>query len=106
MEAISSGVPIVAWPMFGDQHGDADLIVSWGCGLKIAQVDMSGQRIVEHEEILAKVDKVAQWERPLQDNNFFVTAQRLGQQAEAAVAEGGDSAHTFDSLLTLGNTRS
>ena len=38
--------------MFGDKHGDADLIVSSGCDVIIPKVNMSGERLVNQEELL------------------------------------------------------
>ncbi|GAU92660.1 hypothetical protein RvY_04709 [Ramazzottius varieornatus] len=101
LEGISCGVPIVAWPMLGDQHGNAELVSAIGCGKKLAMVNMMGERIVGREELTDIIDQVAQWNTPLMENSFFMTAQNLGQAAMAAISEGGNSAETFKYLLDV-----
>ena len=88
-------------PAFADQHDNADLLEKVGCGLKIQQVDMSGQRIVKQEELLDILDQVAQWDKPLKLNRFFMSAQNLGNEAREALRSEGSSLQTFESLMTI-----
>lgn len=85
--------------MFADQHGNADLVVKLGCGLKIDQVDMTGQRVVECDELQDVIGKVAQWSQWQAENKFAIASQNLANKAREALRDGGDSFRTYASLI-------
>ncbi|GAU89415.1 hypothetical protein RvY_01966 [Ramazzottius varieornatus] len=90
LEGLSCGVPIMAWPMFGDQHGNADVVEKSGCGVKLRNVAMDGNRIVEEDEILRTLEQLAQWSKPLSENVYFKRAQEMAKEAKKAAVTSKD----------------
>jgi hypothetical protein len=97
LEGISSGVPIVAWPMFGDQHLNAVMVAKTGVGISIPNICVRGQRIVSQSEMTGAINTVAGWDQ--QENSFYQTVQALSRKAAQAVSQDGKSTRDFQALV-------
>ncbi|CAM8983783.1 unnamed protein product [Rhodiola kirilowii] len=84
MEAAERGVPVVAWPLSGDQRVNAEVVVDAGLG--VWDRSWSGQRVVEAEEIVKKVAEVM-------DGGEMIMrrAELVRVEAMRAVGDGGSS---------------
>ncbi|GAU92658.1 hypothetical protein RvY_04707 [Ramazzottius varieornatus] len=99
LEGISFGVPILAWPMCADQHGNAEMVERLGCGKKIKNVDMAAKRIVSQEELTGLIDEVAQWDSSLSENTYFTKAQKLSEDGAEVTSKDGDSQKNLELIL-------
>ncbi|OWA51839.1 putative UDP-glycosyltransferase 71C2 [Hypsibius exemplaris] len=99
LEGISAGVPIVAWPMFGDQHANAVMVAKIGCGFPMRDVSSLAPRIVPGEEIVAAVDitATAGWDGKADgDTTYCRKVRELSRQAKEAVSKNGKSTVDFE----------
>ncbi|KAI8618017.1 hypothetical protein BC830DRAFT_1110899 [Chytriomyces sp. MP71] len=99
LEAMAAGVPILAWPMFGDQHLDAVLLQSMGCCLVFEGTKLKGGRLVCSEEI----------SRLLQ---LMVGSKSLREAAKAvkgtcwrAIEREGSSWHNLENVFESSKTK-
>ncbi|OWA50019.1 putative UDP-glycosyltransferase 74D1 [Hypsibius exemplaris] len=97
MEGIASGVPVVAWPMFGDQPLNAALVLKLGLGLVIPDVCVRGLRIVSAGELSEIIEAVAGWKK--RDSTFHEAVGKFARKTREAVEPGGTSANDFKALL-------
>ncbi|KAK9071120.1 hypothetical protein SSX86_009688 [Deinandra increscens subsp. villosa] len=96
MEALSSGVPVVALPQWGDQVTDAKYLVDeWKVGIRMGRGEAE-HRVIRREEV----------EECLREATSGVKAAELKKNAmkwknaaEAAVAEGGTSDRNIQKFL-------
>ncbi|XP_055356964.1 uncharacterized protein LOC129602044 [Paramacrobiotus metropolitanus] len=100
MEAIVGGVPVVAWPLFGDQHWDAELLVKEGMALKIPDTDLFFTRLVTAEEIVQVILKVGgATGRAMMIEPFRRNAKMARKMTEIAVRKGGSSYVALQELI-------
>ncbi|KAL7753112.1 hypothetical protein RI367_001564 [Sorochytrium milnesiophthora] len=92
VEAMSNGVPVVAWPLFADQHSNTAMVSSAEVqmGVAIPGTTMMGEgRLVPCDEIVDAVHQVlGDGKEP---SVYARNAARLGQIARAAVQPGTGS---------------
>ncbi|GAV04644.1 hypothetical protein RvY_14902 [Ramazzottius varieornatus] len=107
LEGLSNGVPIVAWPFFGDQFANAGLVVRSGCGVRVPRrvaVDQPKSEVqVPAEQLKNLIDQVAQWEKTLEKNEFFVAAQSLRKDAREALSGSEELSRALSKIPTLAN---
>ncbi|VVB01064.1 unnamed protein product [Arabis nemorensis] len=106
MEALSSGVPVVCFPQWGDQVTDAVYLVDvFKTGVRLGRGDAE-EKIVPREVVAEKLVEATVGEKAeeLREN-----ARRWKEEAETAVAYGGSSDRNFrefvDKLVTKPVTR-
>lgn len=88
MEALSSGVPVVAFPQWGDQVTDAKYLVDvFKVGVRLCRGEAEG-RLVGREEVERSLREVIGGNKAAEMKE---NALRWKKAAEAAVAEGGSS---------------
>ncbi|KAL7748313.1 hypothetical protein RI367_006272 [Sorochytrium milnesiophthora] len=99
VEALSKGVPMIAWPLGIDQFTNTSTISSENVAVAvtIAGVDLGPQHVIPCDDIVQAVNTV------LGSNTYSENAQRLGGLARAAVMpETGGSARNLAAFLTQG----
>eukprot|EP00249_Psilotum_nudum_P023757 c28975_g1_i3 orf=206-1726(-) len=94
LESISMGVPILAFPRFGDQRTNCRLIVDqWRIGLELKSEENG---IVSKAEVLEKVNTLMQEEA---GKKLRIEAERLRNSARRAVADNGSSDRNLQRLI-------
>lgn len=90
MESITSGVPMICWPFFADQHINCRLACAeWGVGLEI-------ENEVDRNEVGKVVREVMDGEK---GKEMKVKAMELKRVAEEAVGVSGSSLFNLDQLI-------
>lgn len=85
-EAVSSGVPVLAWPRFADQRVNARVVVRCGLGVWAKQWSWEGEEaLVRAEEIAALVMEA------MGDDAMAVKTANVREAASRAVVDGGTS---------------
>ncbi|KAK3129765.1 hypothetical protein QOZ80_6BG0484340 [Eleusine coracana subsp. coracana] len=86
-EAARSGVPVLAWPRFGDQRVNAGVVARAGLGKWVEGWSWEGEDgVVTAEEVAEKIKSVM-----ADDDDVAKKAARVRDAAEAATAGGGSS---------------
>ncbi|XP_055356956.1 uncharacterized protein LOC129602038 [Paramacrobiotus metropolitanus] len=100
LETVSFGVPIVAWPMFGDQHFNAVLVEQVGIGLKVKGTGMLNKKAVPASEIVDAIETVAGWKSgDVEQTAFAKEMKYMGEKAREAVGENGPSTKSLLEIL-------
>ncbi|XP_055354056.1 uncharacterized protein LOC129599768 [Paramacrobiotus metropolitanus] len=103
LEAASYGVPVVGWPMFGDQHVNAIMLEQLGAGKTIKGTGVIG-RVVPAEEIVEAIQTVAGWREAGDGKSpYRETMRKLGEKARATIGPDGQSTQTSRASLTKFN---
>ncbi|KAL6596588.1 hypothetical protein ACP70R_047231 [Stipagrostis hirtigluma subsp. patula] len=85
-EAAASGVPVLAWPRFGDQRVNAGVVARGGLGAWVERWSWEGEEgVVSGEEVAEKIKAV------MGDEAVAKNAAKVAEDAAAATAEGGTS---------------
>ncbi|XP_055354039.1 uncharacterized protein LOC129599752 [Paramacrobiotus metropolitanus] len=99
LEAASYGVPVVGWPMFGDQHVNAIMLEQLGAGKTIKGTGVIG-RVVPAEEIVEAIQTVAGWREAGDGKSpYRETMGTLGEKARATIGPAGQSTKNLHSVL-------
>ncbi|XP_055351497.1 uncharacterized protein LOC129597834 [Paramacrobiotus metropolitanus] len=100
LEAVHCGVPLIAWPMFGDQHFNAKLVEQVGIGVAIPATGMMNARLVPAQEISETVERVIGKTADAGDRSGFrKKVSTLAAQAQHALSEEGTSTRNLAELL-------
>ncbi|KAL7751139.1 hypothetical protein RI367_003343 [Sorochytrium milnesiophthora] len=91
IEALSSGMPVIAWPMFAEQHSNATMIASpeVKIGVVIPGTSLVGGRLVPADEIVDAVSQVIGTDG--KETVYRQNVRRLGRSAREAVTLGTGS---------------
>nr|QFR35250.1 UDP-glucuronosyl/UDP-glucosyltransferase [Chrysanthemum x morifolium] len=89
MEAAAIGMPMLAWPLLGDQKVYAGLVEAVGLGVWDKSWGWLGERLVKGEEIAKMVKKM------MCDESLRESARILGEGAMNATKVGGSSYNVF-----------
>lgn len=99
-EAITAGVPVITWPMFAEQHANADFLQKLNVAVPMPDTKQYG-RIVKADEIKTAISKLL--DRSGENKSSPVrNAAILREKAKAAISEGGHSRRHLDSFPYLG----
>ncbi|KAL1812333.1 hypothetical protein ACET3Z_022398 [Daucus carota] len=85
MEAALHGVPVLAWPLHGDQRINAELVEKSGLGLWEREWGWGGEKLIDGEEIAEKIKVV------MEDEVLRGKACNVGKEARRAVQKDGGS---------------
>ncbi|XP_015059812.1 gallate 1-beta-glucosyltransferase-like [Solanum pennellii] len=97
MEAISSGVPIIACPQWGDQATNAKCLVDvFKMGIRLSR-DENGSKIIGREEIEKCLREATSDDSKVAE--MIENARKWKKQAEEAVAERGSSAINIQAFV-------
>ncbi|XP_047975303.1 gallate 1-beta-glucosyltransferase-like [Salvia hispanica] len=89
MEALASGVPVVAFPHWGDQVTNAKFMVDvFKVGVRMCKGGEAEGRVVPRDEVASLLEEVVRGPRA---EEIRANALKWKKAAEAAVAEGGSS---------------
>ncbi|XP_055340463.1 uncharacterized protein LOC129589654 [Paramacrobiotus metropolitanus] len=99
LEAVSYGVPVVAWPMFGDQHYNATLIEQCGMGkcMAVAGMKSSTTPASQIAEIIEEVGGCNHEGKPKKP--YLGKAQELAASARKACGPDGKSTSNLEKVL-------
>ncbi|KAL7745885.1 hypothetical protein RI367_008802 [Sorochytrium milnesiophthora] len=91
IEALSSAMPVIAWPMFAEQHSNATMIASpeVQIGVVIPGTSLVGGRLVPADEIVDAVSQVIGTDG--KETVYHQNVRRLGRSAREAVTLGTGS---------------
>lgn len=96
MEALSSGMPVLAFPQWGDQVTDAKYLVDvFKIGLRLCRGE-AGDRIVPREEVEKCVREATNGPKA---GEIKENALKWKKKAEEAVAEGGSSDRNLQAFV-------
>ncbi|GLT36237.1 hypothetical protein SLA2020_106290 [Shorea laevis] len=84
-EAAQQGIPVLAWPLHGDQRVNADVVEKAGLGTWERSWGWVGQRLVKQEEIQRKIDAL------MKDEKLRSTAKKVGEEGKKAGNTDGSS---------------
>ena len=104
VEAVSAGVPMITWPVHGEQFYNEKLISEVrGIGVEIGAEEWSNVGFGEREKLMGR-DRIEKAVRRLMDGGdeaqeIRQRAQVLGKRARAAVQEGGSSYENLTALI-------
>lgn len=84
-EAAERGIPILAWPLHGDQGVNAELLQKAGLGIWEKTWGMGNERLVKQEEIGKKIVEL------MDDAELRSRASKVGREARKATELGGSS---------------
>ena len=94
LEAVSSGVPMVAWPLYAEQRFNKVMLVE---EMKVAlPLEESKTGIVTAAELEKRVRELMEMEKGFNVRNR-VTAMK--EEAKAAMSDGGSSLVALDKLM-------
>ncbi|GLU01844.1 hypothetical protein SLE2022_191260 [Rubroshorea leprosula] len=85
MEAAQRGIPVLAWPLGGDQRVNADAVEKAGLGTWEKSWGWTGQQLVKQDEIQRKIDAL------MKDEKLRSRAKKVGEEAKKAGNTGGSS---------------
>ncbi|KAJ4806696.1 Glycosyltransferase [Rhynchospora pubera] len=102
LEAITAGVPMITWPMNGDQFFNEMLVVDVlqvgaAVGAKVGGPYFENQQLIEAEAIKSVIERVVG--EGMEGDAMRKRAGILKEKAKAAVQEGGSSYSDLKSLI-------
>ncbi|XP_061367955.1 UDP-glucose flavonoid 3-O-glucosyltransferase 7-like [Gastrolobium bilobum] len=104
VEAVSSGVPMITWPVMGEQFYNEKLITQVrGIGVEVGVEEWGVAGFGDREKVVEK-DRIEKAVRRLMDGGDEAReirrrAQEFGKKARQAVKEGGSSHHNLTALI-------
>lgn len=96
LESMIHGVPIVGWPMFGDQYGNAVMVEKRGAGVIIPGTSMLFTEITKAEAITGAVNEVL-----TEAGSFRKRAEETGRVISEAASAGGSSHNDLKKVVQL-----
>ncbi|CAL5367715.1 unnamed protein product [Camellia sinensis] len=85
MEAARHGVPVLAWPLHGDQRVNAEVVENAGLGMWVRDWGWGGEKVVKGEEIGEKVREM------MSDEKLRNKAMEVGEEARKACQDANGS---------------
>ncbi|XP_055340464.1 uncharacterized protein LOC129589655 [Paramacrobiotus metropolitanus] len=99
LEAVAYGVPVVAWPMFGDQNYNASVVEQCGIGKCMAVAGMKSST-TPVRQIAEIIEEVGGWKDGGDGNSpYFVKTQGLSKQIRKASATDGKSTNNLQEIM-------
>ncbi|GLJ20497.1 hypothetical protein SUGI_0373060 [Cryptomeria japonica] len=96
MESVSSGIPILGFPIGLDQFTNCKLIADeWNFGLQLRRGD-DGNRVISAQEITKKIKLLMEGEESVRVRR---AAERFRDAAKEEVSKGGRSANNLEALV-------
>nr|GEY49000.1 UDP-glycosyltransferase 13-like [Tanacetum cinerariifolium] len=93
MEAAARGIPLLAWPLLGDQKVSAEVVEAAGLGVWDKSWGWLGDRLVKGEEIAKMVKTV------MCDENLRENARKIGEEGMNATKVGGSSYKVLTEII-------
>lgn len=93
MEAAQRGVPLLAWPLHGDQRVNAGLVEKAGLGIWERSWGWGGDKLVKGGVIAKKIKEMMTTENPRN------SAGKVGEEATKAWEIDGSSRKSFETLI-------
>ncbi|XP_074269743.1 UDP-glycosyltransferase 708C1-like [Silene latifolia] len=93
MEAAQRGLPLLAWPLHGDQRINAGVVKAVGLGIWERSWGWVGQRLVKSTEVEEKIKEL------MSSDNLSNSAKRVGEEARKAWDVNGSSSERFNTII-------
>ncbi|OQV15783.1 putative UDP-glycosyltransferase 84A1 [Hypsibius exemplaris] len=103
MESLAAGIPVVAWPMFGDQKINAEWLVQRSTAVMVDGTGLKPKRVVLADE-LAQIILAVGWNGTSNDSVCRSFAQAWRFKLATATSPGGSSDIAFRELVGLAHT--
>ena len=100
MEALFWGIPVVGWPMFGDQFDNAEWLRNNGVGEVVEGTGQYTEHVASAEEIERVVRRVAQWDGS-SEGSYQRTAAEWKDVLRRAIGPDGRSTRDFVELVKV-----
>lgn len=94
-ESTRYGVPILAWPLHGDQRVNAEVVEKAGMGVWERDWGWGGERLIKGEEIAEKIREM------MGDEKLRAQAKKIRDEAKKALEVDGSSEKALSSLIDL-----
>jgi len=104
IEAVSMGVPMITWPVHGDQFYNEKLITQVrGIGVEVGATEWCTSGVAEREKLVSR-DNIEKAVRRLMDGgeeakSIRLRAREFGEKATQAIQEGGSSHNNLLALI-------
>ncbi|KAH7846185.1 hypothetical protein Vadar_010895 [Vaccinium darrowii] len=93
METARHGVPVLAWPLHGDQKVNAEVVVTAGLGMWVREWGWGGERLVRGEEIGEKIREM------MSDEKLRRRGKEIGDEARKAWEGSGCSQKALTEVI-------
>ncbi|OQV15785.1 putative UDP-glycosyltransferase 84A1 [Hypsibius exemplaris] len=103
MESLAAGIPVVAWPMFGDQKINAEWLVQRSTAVMVDGTGLKPKRVVLADE-LARIIMAVGWNGTSNDSVCRSFAEAWRFKLATATSPGGSSDIAFRELVGLAHT--
>ncbi|OQV25493.1 putative UDP-glycosyltransferase 73D1 [Hypsibius exemplaris] len=100
-EAMYEGVPIVGWPLFGDQSDNAEWFCDNGIGEKVEGTGRVSETTVPAADIAGIIRKVGDWDDAAR-RSYRINAAKWRDVLREAVGPTGSSTRDFADLVKFG----
>lgn len=98
-EAALHGVPMLAWPLHGDQRINAEVVEKSGLGLWEREWGWVGEKLINEQEIAEKVKVI------MEDEILRAKASNVGKEARKAVEKDGGSEKVLAQVINSLNPK-
>nr|UZT75296.1 2-hydroxyflavanone C-glucosyltransferase [Angelica decursiva] len=98
-EAALHGVPMLAWPLNGDQRINAGVVEKSGLGLWEREWGWAGEKLINEQEIAEKVKVI------MEDEILRAKASNVGKEARKAVGKDGGSEKVLAQVINSLNPK-
>ncbi|KAK9742558.1 hypothetical protein RND81_03G181900 [Saponaria officinalis] len=95
MEAAQRGLPVLAWPLHGDQRINAAVVKAAGLGIWEREWGWVGQRLIKGDEVAEKIKEL------MTSEDLRESARRVGDEARKAWEKDGSSSRGFSKVLGM-----
>lgn len=99
MEAALHGLPMLAWPLHGDQRINAEVVEKSGLGLWEREWGWGGEKLINEQEIGEKVKVI------MEDKILRARALNVGKEARKAVEKDGGSEKVLAQVISSLNPK-
>ncbi|XP_055337370.1 uncharacterized protein LOC129587586 [Paramacrobiotus metropolitanus] len=99
LEAVSSGVPVVAWPMYADQYMNAEFLEREAAAVKLEETGLNSTKVIA--AVLLRDAITTVYGDKENENRYRKAMERLQTVAGAAVAKGGSSVKDLMTLMGI-----
>ncbi|XP_055356950.1 uncharacterized protein LOC129602034 [Paramacrobiotus metropolitanus] len=95
LEAVTAGVPLVGWPLYGDQPLNAGFVAEREVGVVVPNTSLRGEDICAAENITKLIQKVGNWDKN-GDEKYYKSIKQLSEVAGKVWDKEGSSRKDFE----------
>ncbi|KAL9224975.1 hypothetical protein vseg_000949 [Gypsophila vaccaria] len=99
MEAAQRGVPLLAWPLHGDQRINAGVVKAAGLGIWERSWGWVGEKLIKGNEVAENIKEL------MTSESLRESAAIVGEEARKAWEKNGSSSQRFSEILSMSLTK-